>query len=151
LNALTIAFDELKGEGRLSPEGEGAMMFDQVRHPGGRPPRKFNRVEGAMLRLRGLSYRQIAKHFGVSKSLIHREIRSWVPTKTPTAAPVIPPMAIGPTPDPDLRPIDWDEEARTDLSPRTPGRIQFLLRFETPAQIQARILNDGVRYRNRRG
>ena len=69
----------------------------------------------------------------------------------PVAAVVDPTPAPTPKPDYDHRPIDWREETRTDLPPRTPGRIAYLLRFETPAQIQARILNDGARYRNRRG
>jgi hypothetical protein len=51
---------------------------------------------------------------------------------------------------PDQRPIDWAEESRTDLPMRTSGRIQFLLRHETEFQRDARILNDGQRYRNSR-
>jgi hypothetical protein len=46
---------------------------------------------------------------------------------------------------PDERPIEFDEERRTDLSPRAPGRIAFLLRHETPAQTKARIENDWMR------
>ena len=52
---------------------------------------------------------------------------------------------------PDMRLIDRAEEARTDLPPRSPGRIAFLLKHETREQTTARNLNDSVRYRNRRG
>lgn len=46
----------------------------------------------------------------------------------------------------DRRPIDWDEEKRTDLPQRSSGRIQFLLQYETAAQTQDRIQNDIARY-----
>jgi hypothetical protein len=46
----------------------------------------------------------------------------------------------------DRRPIDWDEEKRTDLPQRSSGRIQFLLQHETAAQTQDRIQNDIARY-----
>jgi Homeodomain-like domain-containing protein len=126
------------------------LIPEYSKHPGGRPPREFNHVEAAMLRLEGWSYRQIAAHFGISKSLAQRELRGWVPTNSPT--PVVQPE-VEPTPGPvnsDTRPIDWDEERRTDLPLRTPERIQFLLQFETSAQTHARILNDQGRYRSQR-
>jgi hypothetical protein len=52
----------------------------------------------------------------------------------------------------DRRPINIAEEERTDFPMRTSGRIQFLLKHyeRTPEQTQARILNDGARYRYRR-
>lgn len=43
-------------------------------------------------------------------------------------------------------PIDWDAEQRTDLPMRSPERIQYLLKFETPQQTLARIANDLSRY-----
>lgn len=46
--------------------------------------------------------------------------------------------------------LNWDEEARTDLPPRSPEQIRRLLEFETEAQTQARILNDHARYVNHR-
>jgi hypothetical protein len=51
---------------------------------------------------------------------------------------------------PNTRPVDWAEEARTDLPMRTPARIQHLLKFETMEQTRARIENDGRRYRHQR-
>jgi hypothetical protein len=48
-------------------------------------------------------------------------------------------------------PINWQDEARVDLPPRTPARIAFLLKFETPAQTAARIDNDRARFRIQRG
>jgi|ERR1700691_3685452 len=42
----------------------------------------------------------------------------------------------------DRRPVDWDEEQRLDLPQRSPGRIEFLLQYETEAQRKARIAND---------
>ena len=53
--------------------------------------------------------------------------------------------------DDDQRPIDWAEESRTDLRPRTPERIQYLLTVETEAQTRERIINDKIRFDNRRG
>jgi hypothetical protein len=50
----------------------------------------------------------------------------------------------------DERPIDWDEEKRTDLPQRSIKRIAFLLKHETMAQTQERIFNDQTRYRLRR-
>lgn len=43
-------------------------------------------------------------------------------------------------------PIDWTEEARTDLPQRSPERIQHLLKFENHQQTLARIANDLARY-----
>jgi transcriptional regulator with XRE-family HTH domain len=60
------------------------------------------------------------------------------------------PQAADPAND-DERPIDWNEEQRTDLWPRSPGRIRFLLKFESPRQTQARITNDKVRAWLQRG
>lgn len=66
------------------------------------------------------------------------------------------PMPIKPAPvvsdpnDPNMRPIDWTEEQRTDLPMRTPARIQYLLKFETMEQTRARIENDARRYRHQR-
>lgn len=48
------------------------------------------------------------------------------------------------------RPIDWDEEARTDLPQRSPERIQHLLKFENHQQTLARITNDLQRYQHAR-
>ena len=67
----------------------------------------------------------------------------------PVAVPE-PTKAAEPT-NPDELPIDWREEQRTDLPPRTPGRIAYLLRYESPAQTKARITNDYLRVANRRG
>jgi hypothetical protein len=53
------------------------------------------------------------------------------------------PVDIAPPPEPVP---NWDEEARTDLPPRTPEQIQWLLKFETPEQTQKRIENDKSRY-----
>jgi hypothetical protein len=46
--------------------------------------------------------------------------------------------------------LNWNEEARTDLPPRSPEQIRRLLEFETEGQTQARILNDHARYVNHR-
>jgi hypothetical protein len=47
--------------------------------------------------------------------------------------------------------IDWDgEERRTDLPPRSPERIRFLLQYENEIQRDARIVNDRQRYANQR-
>ena len=48
------------------------------------------------------------------------------------------------------RPIDWTEEARTDLPMRSPERIQHLLKFENHQQTLARITNDLQRYQHAR-
>jgi hypothetical protein len=69
-------------------------------------------------------------------------------------APVVAPAAIVPSGPVDYsdntRPIDWEEEARTDLPMRTQKRIAYLLKFETAEQTQARILSDQMRYRYQR-
>jgi hypothetical protein len=130
--------------------------IEHGKHAGGRPPREFNRVEGAMLRLKGYSYRRIARHFGISKSLAQRELRSWVPTKTPTVPPepirssAILPDTLEPM-NQDMRPVDLAEEESTTLPPRTPGRICLLLQHESPAQTRARIANDYLRVAYQRG
>ena len=181
------------------------------KHVGGRPPLEFSKVEAAMLRLNGASYRDIARKFNVSKSFVHAQIHDWIAPKpveaaTPApekieAAPTVTPAptllapepkpslwmkleamvapglkAILPTPvveeppvveetqpvvtesvptlaapeppawDDDTRPIDPVEEARVDLPVRSPGRIRYLLKFESPAQTKARIENDRARY-----
>jgi hypothetical protein len=51
----------------------------------------------------------------------------------------------------DRRPVDWDEEQRLDLPQRSPGRIEFLLQYETEAQRKARIANDHGRALTGRG
>jgi hypothetical protein len=56
-----------------------------------------------------------------------------------------------PEPDRSAEPIDWSEEARTDLPPRSPARIQFLLQYESEEQTRARIRNDKIRYMNQHG
>jgi hypothetical protein len=38
--------------------------------------------------------------------------------------------------------INWEDEKRVDLPQRSPGRIQWLLRFETEQQTKDRIAND---------
>jgi hypothetical protein len=50
-----------------------------------------------------------------------------------------------------MQPVDWDEEARIDLPPRTVERIQFLLTLETPEQTAVRIQNDKMRWRRAHG
>lgn len=55
----------------------------------------------------------------------------------------ITPMDIAPPPEPVP---DWTEEALSDLPPRTPGQVQWLLKFETMEQTLARIKNDQLRY-----
>ena len=60
------------------------------------------------------------------------------------------PIVVSDPSNPDQRPIDWDDEQRTDLPMRTSNRIQFLLKYETTEQTQARIVNDGLRYRHQR-
>lgn len=67
----------------------------------------------------------------------------------PMPAPAAPTVVSDPN-NPNTRPVDWAEEARTDLPQRTPARIQHLLKFETMEQTQARIINDGMRYRHQR-
>jgi len=64
------------------------------------------------------------------------------------AEPVEPQAAID---NPDTRPIDWDEEAQTNLPTRTPRRIAFLLRHESTEQTKRRITNDLLRYRYAKG
>jgi hypothetical protein len=73
--------------------------------------------------------------------LIHGKAKAAEPavTSLPAAEPVIAPP---PEPVP-----NWAEEARDDLPMRTPEQIQWLLKFETPAQTAARIANDSKRYR----
>ncbi|MGA7221596.1 MAG: hypothetical protein WBX16_01960 [Candidatus Acidiferrales bacterium] len=48
------------------------------------------------------------------------------------------------------RPIDWNEEQRTDLPQRSPERIEHLLKYETPKQTADRITNDLQRYQHAR-
>lgn len=47
--------------------------------------------------------------------------------------------------------INWNEEQRIDLPPRSPEMIQRLLQFESPERTAARIRNDCLRYRRQRG
>jgi len=47
----------------------------------------------------------------------------------------------------DMRPIDAAEEADTTRPPNSPGRVRFLLKFETEAQRDARIRVDKLRWR----
>ena len=63
------------------------------------------------------------------------------------------PVAIASEPisDPDLRPIEWEEEKSVMLPPRTPGRIKFLLTQETESQTRARIENDMARVPHQQG
>jgi hypothetical protein len=95
--------------------------------------------------------------FDALKSLV---TGGTAPTETPTqlASPAVPEpvsaVATIPAPAVDLnddeRPIDWDEEKRTDLPQRSIKRIAFLLKHETMAQTQERIFNDQTRHLLRR-
>ena len=60
-------------------------------------------------------------------------------TQEPTAT-------LEPVIDEDLRPVDWNEESRDDLPPRSPRRIRFLIPQESELQRIARIRNDKIRW-----
>jgi hypothetical protein len=69
-------------------------------------------------------------------------------SQQPASGPVVVPFVDDR--DPDHAPINWGDEARTDLPMRSPKRIAFLLQHETESQRDARIVNDGFRYQARR-
>jgi hypothetical protein len=62
--------------------------------------------------------------------------------------PVVKAAPVVAEPIPTTEPINWSEELRTDLPPRSPQHIARLLEFETPEQTRDRIQNDRARYAN---